>query len=117
MPQIENKLVQYIEQPLIKIIEAVVTNNLGFNPNRYKPWKEKIGKFNYVDCRGLSYEDAKEINPNNTELPRLETDDSNIMSLHWHLNRLDGEKILNWYGMRDKKVPKYMRFEFDRITL
>ncbi len=108
-------LVEYTEHPLNKIVEAMATNNLGFNPNRDRHCNEGVC-FNYVDCRGLSYEESQDVDPNDTLCPIIQTDDADISNLHWHLHRMDYERVLPWFREGDGEIPKYSKFEYSLIT-
>ena len=75
-----------------EIIESAVTNNLGFNPNRKRPW-EGEGTFDYIDCTEMSYKEARLIDPNSTNFPKLKTSNPDMMNLHWHLSSLENEAV------------------------
>jgi len=108
---ITRNLVSYYRYPIEKVIEAVVTNNLGYETDHER--FPNSGRFLYVDCTGLSHEEAMEVDPNETDLPLIETQDTDIMQLHWHLSRLNGAYVLPmWLDERDRRLPCLGRMDY-----
>lgn len=109
--------IMYLKPKLREIIEAVVTNNLGFDPDKDRPFKEGYSTFHYIDCRGLPYEEAIKTDPNNTDLPEITTKDPEIQNLHWHLSRLNYSKVISPYGERERKLPLFLPLTVTHISM
>ncbi|MCX6819138.1 MAG: hypothetical protein NT129_04030 [Candidatus Aenigmarchaeota archaeon] len=89
------ELTLYALEPIAKVIEAVVTNNLGYTPDRERPFKE--------DCNGkYRYEDGTEVNYGHEHL-----------NLQWHLGKLqDAHVLLNWDLESKRHLPIIDRQEY-----
>ncbi|MEK6893508.1 MAG: hypothetical protein AABX07_04860 [Nanoarchaeota archaeon] len=107
----QTEVTKYLKPQLKEIIEVIVTQNMGFEPDRERPFKAGQSTFNYIDCRGLSYEEAIEVDPNNTSLPKVTTDNPDIQNLHWHLNRLNGSNVFKPYNERERRLPLFLPME------
>lgn len=83
----------YLQTPIAKIIEAVVTNNVGFEPDRERvfeagtTWNQE-----FLDGRVIT--------------------DFNDLNLHWHLRKLADSHVLIMENERDRRLPLWSRFEF-----
>ena len=99
----------YMNYPLNQIIEAVVTNNLGYIPH-FREFNVNSG-FNIVDCKGMNYEDAKKKDPNKTK--NKSYFNKNIANLHLHLGEMDHYSTI-WFSNRfEKTMPKFI---FQEVT-
>jgi len=109
--------VSYIYHRLEDVIISIITNNLGYSPNRDRLCTGNKTNFVYIDCRGLSYDEALKVDPNNTHLPKITTTNPDIQNLHWHLMKLDGTNHLPLLDEWDRRLPFRSRFEYTEIEL
>jgi hypothetical protein len=108
----------YLCPALEKVIEAGVTNDLGFSLLREKnPWKDESCTFTYIDCRGISYEEAIKVNPNDTHLPKIETISGDVMNLHARLARLNYTHVLGLYNEQERKMPVLISMPVTEIEM
>ena len=99
--------------PLEKIIEAKVTDNLGYDSN-FKKFNISSG-INVVDCRGMNYQEAKEIEPH--EVENIYFPNENMANLHQHLGEMNHKRVISFNNRFEKTMPKYIYEEYTSISL
>ncbi len=90
----------YAIEPLAAIIEAVVTNNVGYDPDRTRPFRE--------DYEGTyMYEDGTEVDYGHEH-----------SNLQWHLMRLAHDGVFfDWRTKSEMRLPVFRREEYVIIDL
>ena len=90
-------------RPMQAVIEAVVTNNLGFEKVPHSS-DLKFGSFAYFDLRGLPDEDARSMLAI-SGARTIVTKDEETIDLHYHLDKLSEAKVNGFYTETDMKLP------------
>lgn len=105
---VEGNGVLHTSNSLLDVIECVVTNNLGYDPIK----RSFFAWLRCIDCRGLSYEEAKKVNPNKTNLSEFVTYDQEHTEMHEALHEMDDKRVIS--SIRDeisKKTPAISRHD------